>query len=90
MPQNRQRNPRTPNARRKPNHETTRRLARHGLTLVVLSAAPLHAAAPRPNIILIMSDDMRWSDLGCYGSEIDAPNLDRLAATSIDLTDFRA
>ena len=34
---------------------------------------------PRPNIVLILADDMGVSDLGCYGSEIVTPNLDRLA-----------
>lgn len=37
------------------------------------------ASNPRPNILLIMSDDMGFSDLGCYGSEIHTPNLDSLA-----------
>ncbi len=36
-------------------------------------------AADAPNIVLIMSDDMGFSDIGCYGSEINTPNLDRLA-----------
>ena len=34
---------------------------------------------PRPNFILILADDMGFSDIGCYGSEIATPNLDRLA-----------
>jgi len=36
-------------------------------------------SADRPNIVLIMADDMGYSDLGCYGGEIQTPNLDRLA-----------
>jgi len=44
--------------------------------------------AGRPNIILIMADDMGFSDLGCYGSEIHTPNLDRLAAGGLRFTQF--
>jgi len=33
----------------------------------------------QPNIVLILADDMGYSDIGCYGGEIDTPNLDRLA-----------
>ncbi len=40
----------------------------------------------RPNIILILADDMGWSDLGCYGSEIATPNLDSLAKGGIRFT----
>lgn len=43
---------------------------------------------PRPNIILMMSDDMGWSDIGCYGSEIETPNLDSLAAKGVRFTQF--
>ncbi|UCH63467.1 MAG: sulfatase-like hydrolase/transferase [Fidelibacterota bacterium] len=44
--------------------------------------------AARPNIILIMADDMGFSDLGCYGGEILTPNLDRLAAGGIRFARF--
>ena len=42
----------------------------------------------RPNIILILADDMGWSDLGCYGGEIPTPNLDALAQGGIRFTQF--
>jgi arylsulfatase A-like enzyme len=42
----------------------------------------------RPNIILILNDDMGYSDIGCYGGEIDTPNLDRLAADGVRFTQF--
>jgi len=42
----------------------------------------------RPNIVVILSDDMGYSDLGCYGSEIQTPNLDRLAAKGLRFTQF--
>ena len=41
-----------------------------------------------PNIVLIMSDDMGYSDIGCYGGEIETPNLDKLAAGGIRMTQF--
>ncbi len=43
---------------------------------------------PRPNIIVVLVDDMGFSDLGCYGSEIPTPNLDRLAAGGLRFTQF--
>jgi len=57
------------------------------LALLVWSI-DLPAAATRPNIIIILCDDMGYSDLGCYGSEIDTPNLDALAANGVRLTQF--
>ena len=42
----------------------------------------------RPNIVAIMSDDMGYSDLGCYGGEIKTPNLDRLASQGLRFTRF--
>ena len=44
--------------------------------------------AHQPNIIIIMTDDMGFSDLGCYGSEIETPNLDMLAMQGIRFTQF--
>ncbi len=37
-------------------------------------------AAERPNIVVVLVDDMGFSDIGCYGGEVPTPNLDRLAA----------
>ena len=42
----------------------------------------------RPNIVLILNDDMGFSDLGCYGGEVHTPNLDRLAAAGLRYTQF--
>ena len=44
--------------------------------------------AERPNIILISADDLGWSDIGCYGSEILTPNLDKLAEGGLRFTQF--
>ena len=43
-------------------------------------------AAPRPNMIVILVDDMGYSDIGCYGSEIRTPHLDRLAGEGMRFT----
>ena len=53
-----------------------------------LARAADEPSAPRPNIIIILVDDMGWSDLGCYGSEIPTPNIDRLAAGGLRFTQF--
>ena len=45
-------------------------------------------SAERPNIVLIMADDMGFSDIGCYGGEINTPNLDHLAANGLRFTQF--
>ena len=54
-------------------------------TLILLSSA---AVAEPPNIIIIMADDMGYSDIGCYGSEIKTPNLDSLAKNGLQYTQF--
>ncbi|MBN8625236.1 MAG: arylsulfatase [Planctomycetes bacterium] len=46
------------------------------------------AAGKRPNIVVIMSDDMGYSDLGCYGGEIATPNLDALARDGVRFTQY--
>ena len=57
--------------------------------LVVTGLLPQTLAVEhRPNIIYIMSDDMGFSDIGCYGSEISTPNLDALAADGLRFTQF--
>ena len=48
------------------------------------------AVDPRPNILLIVTDDMGYSDLGSFGSEIPTPNLDELAYSGVRLTNFHA
>lgn len=42
----------------------------------------------RPNVIVILADDMGWGDLGCYGSEVPTPNLDALAANGVRFRQF--
>ena len=49
---------------------------------------PPTAPADAPNVIVMMADDLGYSDLGCYGSEIDTPELDRLASEGLRYTDF--
>lgn len=60
------------------------------LALLLSSFAILHSsfAASQPNVLIVMADDMGYSDLGCYGSEIETPNLDRLAANGVRFTQF--
>ena len=45
-------------------------------------------ADSQPNILVILSDDMGYSDIGCYGGEIETPTLDRLARDGIRFTQF--
>lgn len=53
-------------------------------TLLALGAGD----APRPNVIVIMADDLGFSDIGCFGGEISTPHLDALAAKGLRLTQF--
>ena len=58
------------------------------ITGIGLAALSSLASVNRPNIVLILSDDMGFSDLGCYGGEISTPNLDALAAGGLRFTQF--
>jgi arylsulfatase len=71
-------------------------MKRHFITLfsvavavgLTTSAPTLHAATARPNIVLILADDLGYSDISSFGSEIATPNIDRLAANGVALTQF--
>ena len=59
------------------------------LLWLTFAAIPLPSvAAERPNVVVILADDLGYSDLGCYGSEIATPNLDQLAAGGLRFTQF--
>ncbi|MDR1666830.1 MAG: arylsulfatase [Bacteroidales bacterium] len=62
------------------------------LTALALSANSCNSAdsrkAERPNIIVILADDMGYSDVGCYGGEIETPNIDRLAKNGLRYRQF--
>ena len=59
------------------------------LLIVSFASAAIAADAPsRPNIVIILVDDMGFSDIGYYGSEIPTPNLDKLAGDGLRFTQF--
>lgn len=56
---------------------------------LLLTLRPIAQAQPaKPNVIYIVLDDVGFADLGCYGSEINTPNIDRLAANGLRYTNF--
>src|SRR6476660_8234718 len=60
-----------------------------GLVWIYFLPSPAPAAAAPPNVILIVSDDQGYPDLGCIGSKpVITPNLDRLAAEGVRATSF--
>lgn len=59
-------------------------LAAFGTGTFASAAAP----AAKPNILILLADDMGFSDAGCYGGEIETPNIDRLAANGLRFTQF--
>ena len=58
------------------------------LALAIALCVVETTADARPNIILIMCDDMGFSDIGCYGGEVETPHLDRLASEGMRFTQF--
>ena len=58
------------------------------LSFLLFTCVAASSAATRPNIIVMMADDMGWSDIGCYGGEIQTPNLNKLADNGVRFTQF--
>jgi arylsulfatase A-like enzyme len=59
--------------------------------MLLFEKSTCQAADPpqgKPNILLIVADDMGYSDLGCFGGEINTPNIDALAARGLRATNF--
>src|SRR5437764_14926798 len=61
----------------------TRRAFLQSMALAATASAP---AARKPNFLVILADDMGFSDARCYGGDVDTPNLDRLAAGGVRFT----
>jgi arylsulfatase len=55
---------------------------------ISIPAKPQKQQISKPNILLIVADDLGYTDLGCYGGEIKTPNIDRLAKRGIQFTNF--
>jgi arylsulfatase len=79
-----------PTTRRKaPRREAIARVPPPGIAALLLALLPASLlAAGRANIIVIMVDDMGFSDIGPYGSEIPTPHLDALAADGVRFSQF--
>ncbi len=63
-------------------------MTRTAILLAFLALGEVLTAAAKPNIIVILADDMGYSDIGCYGGEIPTPNLDALAKGGLRFTEF--
>ncbi len=74
----------------------TNALSFFSLGLIGMSLQPVSGLEPakpakpatQPNILLILADDMGYSDIGCFGSEIKTPNLDKLAQKGVRFSQF--
>jgi len=58
------------------------------ISLLLITTKANALSDERPNILLIMADDLGFADVGCYGSEIETPNLDRLARNGLRFSEF--
>jgi arylsulfatase len=56
--------------------------------LLSVPASPAQTPVKKPNVVIILADDLGFSDLGCYGGEVETPNLDKLAANGLRFTQF--
>ncbi len=65
-----------------------RRLVIAGSLLLFFGFSALASASGRPNVIIMLADDLGWSDVGFHGGDIDTPSLDRLAAEGVELSRF--
>lgn len=69
-------------------------MLKHKIERVIISAVvsvlavPVTWADDRPNVLVILADDLGYSDLGCYGGEIPTPNLDRVASSGVRFSSF--
>ncbi|NWF57371.1 MAG: sulfatase-like hydrolase/transferase, partial [Syntrophaceae bacterium] len=58
------------------------------LAALFAAVAPVQAQGKRPNIVIILADDLGFADMGSFGSEIKTPNLDSLAGNGVRFTNF--
>jgi arylsulfatase len=56
--------------------------------LLIAAGALIVNSAERPNVVIFLADDLGYSDLGCYGGDIQTPNLDALAKNGLRFTQF--
>ena len=58
------------------------------LLLATLCTSSFAAEPSRPNVVMLLADDLGWKDVGCYGGPVKTPTIDRLAASGARFTDF--